>query len=289
LPKYKNKNGRNIAIFTNQQCKIKNEYIKFPKCNYRIKTSIKEGLQQVRIIPRGDIYVIEIVYKKEINSQMKELKNICSIDLGLNNLITLINNIGLKPIVVNGKPIKSMNQYYNKRKAKLMSYIGDKGISNRIKKLTIKRNNKIKDYIHKSTRLIINYCIKNNVETLVIGKNKNWKQEVEMGKKNNQNFVNIPYDMLIKQLEYKCEENGIKVILTEESYTSGTSFLDNEEPIRDNYNKSRRKYRGLFISNNGTQINADVNGAYQIMKKVFPNVFANGIEGVGLHPIVVNI
>ena len=110
-----------------------------------------------------------------------------------------------------------------------------------------------------------------------------------MSKKTNQHFIGIPYEIFVKILEYKCQNNGIKFILTEEKYTSGTSFLDNELPIKENYNKSRRVYRGLFKSNNGTLINADVNGSLQIMKKVFPNATVEGIEGIGFYPMIINI
>ena len=119
--------------------------------------------------------------------------------------------------------------------------------------------------------------------------NNNWKQNSKLSKKINQNFIGIPFLMFINQIIYKAQEYGIQVILTEESYTSGTSFLDNELPIKENYNKTRRIHRGLFKSNSNKLINSDVNGSYQIMKKVFPNAFANGIEGVALHPLVVNI
>jgi len=124
---------------------------------------------------------------------------------------------------------------------------------------------------------------------VIIGKNNGWKQESKMSKKVNQNFVGIPYDLFIQKLQYKCENVGIKFITTEESYTSGTSFLDNELPVKENYNKKRRVYRGLFKSNAGRLINADLNGAYQIIKKVIPNAFVEGIEGVGLHPVRVNL
>ena len=156
-------------------------------------------------------------------------------------------------------------------------------------RLTIKRNNKIEDFIHKASKFVIDCALESNVSVIVIGNNKDWKRESKMSKKVNQSFVGIPHQEFIKKIIYKAENVGIKVVLTEESYTSGTSFLDNEDPVNKNYDKSRRKYRGLFISNKGIKINADCNGAYQIMKKVFPNVFTNGIEGVGLHPIRVNI
>lgn len=124
-----------------------------------------------------------------------------------------------------------------------------------------------------------------DIDTLVVGHNKKWKQD----NKSMQNFTYIPYDMFLNMLKYKCENNGIKYIETKESYTSGTSFLDGEMSTKVNYDKSRRTYRGLFTADNGQKINADVNGAYQIMKKVFPKVFADGIEGVGLHPVKVCI
>ena len=159
----------------------------------------------------------------------------------------------------------------------------------RMNKLTIKRNNKINDFIHKVSKWVVDYALALNVNTIIIGNNKNWKRESKMSKKVNQSFVGIPHQDFINKIIYKVENVGIKVILTEESYTSGTSFLDRELPIKENYNKSRRIHRGLFKSNNGTLINADLNASYQIMKKVFPNAFTEGIEGVGLHPIRVNV
>ncbi len=289
LPKYKKKDGRSIAIFTNQQCKIKNGYLTFPKTELKLKTRITDKLKEVRIIPKGSIYVVEIVYEKEIAKVKRPPKRIAGIDLGLNNFVTLVNNIGIKPIVINGKVIKSINQYYNKKKAELMSYVGDRGTSNRIEKLTLKRNNKIRDLMHKISRFIVNWCKQYNIDTLVVGYNPKWKQEIELGKINNQNFVSIPYYQFINMLKYKCEEEGINLILVEESYTSGCSFLDREEVSKENYDPSRRIKRGLFRSNKGILINADVNSAYNIIKKVFPEAFAEGIEGVGLHPVRLNI
>ncbi|GAA5659519.1 transposase [Geobacillus stearothermophilus] len=292
LPKYKKKNGRNVVIFTNQQCKIKDGYIKFPKTDLKLKTKVIEGLQQVRIVPKGSIYVIEVVYKKEIPNMIRESNRVVGIDLGLNNFVTMVNNIGETPIVINGKGVKSINQYYNKQKVYFQSILKKQnGLnwSKRLEKLTLKRNNKIKDFMHKASRYVVDWCVKHNIDTIVIGKNDNWKQEVDLGKRLNQAFVQIPYDMFIEQLQYKCEEVGIKVVLTEESYTSGTSFLDGEAPIKENYDKNRRIKRGLFKSNKGILINADVNGAYNIMRKVFPKAFANGVEGVGLHPVKLNV
>ncbi|WP_233434049.1 transposase [Geobacillus sp. FSL K6-0789] len=223
---------------------------------------------------------------------IRESNRVVGIDLGLNNFVTMVNNIGETPIVINGKGVKSINQYYNKQKAYFQSILKKQnGLnwSKRLEKLTLKRNNKIKDFMHKASRYVVDWCVKHNIDTIVIGKNDNWKQEVDLGKRLNQAFVQIPYDMFIEQLQYKCEEVGIKVVLTEESYTSGTSFLDGEAPIKENYDKNRRIKRGLFKSNKGILINADVNGAYNIMRKVFPKTFANGVEGVGLHPVKLNV
>ena len=165
----------------------------------------------------------------------------------------------------------------------------DNDWSNEMQRFTTKRNNKVNDYIQKATKMVIDFCKNNNIDTLVCGYNSGWKQETNMGKSVNQKFVSIPYLSIIQRLEYKCENARIKFIKTDESYTSGTSFLDDEKPIKNNYDKSRRVYRGLFQSNKGEYINADVNGSYQIMKKVFPNIFMNGIVGAGSHPVVVNI
>ena len=147
-------------------------------------------------------------------------------------------------------------------------------------RLTNRRNNKVEDYLHKASSKIIELAIKDNIGTIVIGNNKGWKQESNMGKVTNQNFVSIPYYSFIKKLQYKAELVGIKVIVVEEKYTSGTSYIDGEEPIKSNYNKSRRKHRGLFISNSGIRINADVNGSYQMMKKANYTIPYKGFEKV---------
>jgi putative transposase len=295
LPKYKHKEkGRFNIYFTNQNCKINNGFLQFPKCfnQYLLKTKVMGSLKQVRIKPSGGRYLIEIVYSKEVTELDFESKNICSIDLGLNNLATLTNNAGKTPVIINGRPLKSINQYYNKEKAKIVSSLKrnhDRDWSKRLDCLTTKRNNKVKDYLHKASKFIIMYCVELDLDTIVIGENKDWKREIELGKRTNQNFVDVPYGMLIQMISYKAQDSGIKVIKAEESYTSGTSFIDGEMPAKENYNISRRIKRGLFKANNEELINADVNGSLQIMKKVFPNAFANGIEGVGLHPVKANI
>lgn len=298
LPKYKHKElGRKELILSNIQFSIVDGYIRFSwkplqSLNNYFKTNIQGKVMQIRFVPKGKDYVMEVVYEIDVPETKQVNSNIIGIDIGIDNLATIGNNIGLKPFIINGRPLKSMNQYYNKEKAEIQSDLKtkhNKDWSNKLQIFTSKRNNKIDDYIHKASKYIIDWCIKNNIDTIVIGKNKNWKQNSELSKKVNQNFVQIPQAVFIDKIKYKAENVGIQVIETEESYTSGTSFIDNELPCKNNYDKSRRVYRGLFKSNGGELINADLNGAYQIIKKVFPNIFNNGIEGVDLHPVRVNI
>jgi putative transposase len=297
LPNYKKKDGRFAFIMTNMQTHIYDGYLYFAftplKClNNLFKTNVTEKLLQTRVVPRGSIYVLEIVYEKDI-TEPKEFNNrILGIDLGVDNLATCVNNVGVKPIVINGKVVKSINEYYNKKRAKLQSDLKKrhkKDWSNKLDKLQRDRDNKIDYYLHCASKSIIEYCKGLDIRTIVIGLNKTWKQESSLVKSANQNFVSIPYLKFIQMIQYKAENDGIQVIINEESYTSGCSFLDGEEPIKENYNKARRIYRGLFKSNKGILINSDVNGGYNIIRKVFSNAFANEIKSVHLHPIRVSI
>jgi len=293
LPKYKDKKyGRGVLIYTIQAISKKellNGFVLLSGTNIKIKTK-KTDVQQVRVVPKINHYVIEIIYnKQEVKNENLDIKKIAGIDLGLNNLATVTSNINsLKPIIINGRPLKSINQYYNKKKAKLQSFVGDK-TSNRLIILTNKRNRKVDNYLHKSSRIIVDYLVSNNIGTLVIGKNKQWKTEINIGKRNNQAFVNIPHARFIQMIQYKCKLIGIEIIITEESYTSKCSFIDFETLNKhDNY-LGKRKYRGLFISKNGVKINADCNGSGNIIRKEFPNVFTDGIEGVVVRPIRINL
>ena len=300
LPKYKSKDGKHILILTNQNVKIKDGILCFPKTfkgftlNPRFLNKDNfVSFRQVRFVPGYKSFTVELVYNIEVpDALLPDNGRYLSVDIGLDNLATVVNNVGDKPIVINGKGLKSMNKYYNKQIShyrEVAKRMNGRDYTNRMNRLTLKRNHKIDDYMHKASKYLIDYALENNFNTIVIGNNKNWKQESSMSKRVNQSFVGIPHMRFIEMVRYKAQNVGLKVILTEESYTSGTSFLDNEEPIRTNYDKSRRVQRGLFISNNGTKINADVNGAYQIMKKVFPKVNADGIQGVALHPIRVSV
>ena len=293
LPRYKEKDGRFVLSLDSNKVKLIDGWIHFAwkpfkKFNNQFRTNAKDRILQCRFIPKGSHYVMEIVYEMEVPECNEQPERIASIDIGVDNFITMVNNIGEQPIVVKGGVIKSINQYYNKQKAKSQAELkttNKKDWSKRLQKLTDKRYEMIKYQMHCISKYVVDWCVLYNIDTLVVGHNDDWKQN----NKGMQNFTYIPYDLFIQMLAYKCENNGIKFILHEEGYTSGTSFVDGEEPIKENYNKSRRIHRGLFIGNNGIQINADVNGAYQIMKKVIPNAFANGIEGAGLHPLAIKL
>lgn len=300
LPRYKPKDGKMVLIVTNQQVRQKDNLLHLPKSfqGFTIRPRCVtlpnfERLNQIRFIPQNQVFCVEIVYSVSIaDTLLQDNGRYMSIDLGLDNLATVVTNTGSQPLIINGKGLKSINQYYNKKKAHYQSVakrMNNRHYTNRLYRLTQKRNLKVEDYLHKASRYIVDFALKYQINTIVIGNNKNWKQSSSLGKVTNQAFVSIPHQKLIDKICYKAELCSIQVILSEESYTSGTSFLDNESPQKDSYNKKRRVHRGLFISNNGVKINADVNAAYQIMKKVFPNEFSDGIGGVVLHPVRVNI
>jgi IS605 OrfB family transposase len=309
---YKAKNGEFLVIFTNQQCKIKNGFLIFPrKCHSKyapfliqpIKTRIRNKIHQVRIKPLGLGYKLEIVYEKETHDFELNKSRSVGIDLGVRNIVTIVNNIGLKPIIVKGGVVKSINQFYNKERSRLISIKDKQNIkfwTRKLRKLDVIRNNKLDACFHKISKRLIEYCVKNDVGTIVIGLNEKWKQNVNMGKRNNQNFVQIPFFSFIDKIKYKAYFKGIKVTLIRESYTSKCSFLDNEEirkhkkymgkRIKKDSNEKifRSNSGGLFMSSNGTIINSDVNGAPNILKQGIPNAFADGIEDVELHPRSLN-
>lgn len=295
LPKYLKKDGRYIWMIPNNSCCYdeKNSELHFrirKLHSFKWKCRCLGRLIQVRFIPRGCVYVMEIVYEIEVPNTMITNNRIIGIDLGVNNLITASNNIGKEPFIINGKILKSINQFYNKRKSYIQSNLSHRNNaiwSKGLEVITRKRFNRIKNYMHNASSYVIKWCVKNQIDTVIVGHNDNWKQNMNMGKINNQKFLYIPYDMLVKQLRYKCENHGIKFIETEESYTSGTSFLDGEYPCKENYQKKRRVKRGLFKSRQGL-INSDVNGSLQIIRKVIPDAFGYGIE-VYLTPTIINV
>jgi putative transposase len=290
-PKYKNKNGEFLLIFTNQQCKIEDGILKFPKImNLEVKTRLEHvNLREVRIIPQGVGYLIEIVYEKDIMDLAEgESKKLMGIDIGLRNIVTIGDSISNEGIAVKGGVLKSINQFFNKEYARLRSIsdrqIGNKQLTKKEKRLFMKRNRKIKDIMHKLSKAIIQYAKSKNIDTIIIGHNNGWKQSANMGRINNQNFVQIPFNTLINQIKYKAEETGIQVIIQDEEHTSKCSFLDNESIEHHNEYMGKRIKRGIFRSKDGILMHADLNAVYNIIKKAIPEAFADGVEGIGLYP-----
>ncbi|PLZ85852.1 RNA-guided endonuclease InsQ/TnpB family protein [Fischerella thermalis] len=294
IPRYKDKTkGRNIVIYYHEsiyKADLKQGRCHLSMSNISVPTKAV-NIAEARIVPSSNCYVLEIVYEIP-ESEPIEPKWVAGIDLGVDNLVALTSNQpGFRPLLVNGRPLKSRNQYYNKLKAKLQSHLtGVNRTSRRIQSLAYHRNRYVENYLHNTSRLIVDLLLEKGIGTLVIGKNDGWKQEVNMGKQNNQKFVNIPHAKLISQIAYKCELVGIKVVIQEESYTSKTSALDLEPPCKQSEYAGKRVKRGLFKSKTGCVINADVNGSIQIIRKYLPEAFtAEGVVSCAVQPLLVNL
>ena len=258
----------------------------------------QQTVTQARIVPRIGFYIVEIVYDRAVKQVPVNSAYYAGIDIGLNNLAALTSN---KPhfqaVSINGRPMKSINQFYNKRRAELQKKLGKTGTTKRIERMTNRRNRCIDHYLHTASRRIIDILVQEGIGTLVIGKNKEWKQDINLGKRNNQNFVQIPHARFIDMLSYKAALVGIIVIITEESYTSKASFLDHDSLPAYQLNSEeehvfsgKRIKRGLYRAANGRSINADCNGSYNIIRKVAPDAFtAEGVEGVAVHPVRITL
>jgi len=296
LPKYKHKiEGRNLLVYTEQaisQRGLEQGLIQPSRLSISIKTKHK-SINQVRIIPREGYYVVEVVYEKETQQANVNPALCAGIDLGVNNLAAIASNkTGFVPILVNGRSVKAMNQWYNKRRAELQSKRGTTITTRQMERLTTKRNRRITHALHIASRQIIDLLVAEGIGMLIIGKNPEWKQEVNLGKRNNQNFVQIPHARFIEMLTYKAKLVGIQVKITEESYTSKASFLDFDElpayeakQIVQHTFSGKREKRGLYRASDGRSINADVNSAYNIIRKGMPDAFAKGVAGYVVHPV----
>jgi IS605 OrfB family transposase len=300
LPKYKHKTeGRNILIYTIQAISrtgLKRGIIKPSMLDIEVQTKHMQ-VNQVRIVPRKGFYVIEVVYEHDQPKSAVDPALYAGIDIGIDNLVALTSNLsGYVPVLVNGRPVKSVNQFYNKRKADLQSKLGHTGTTKRMERMTNKRNRRIDHYLHTTSRWVVDDLVAHGIGTVVIGKNDAWKQEANMGKRTNQNFVQIPHARFIAMLTYKAELVGIRVIITEESYTSKASFLDRDEmPVYGTKQteqpqfRGKRIKRGLYRAADGTLINADCNGSSNIIRKVAPDAFrSEGVEDGKGHQSVVH-
>ena len=277
IPKYLNKKtGRQVVHYEKGAISFKEQgYIKLSKTNIKIKTNLtKDKVQFVRLVPKNNHIIIEIGYNV-IEKEIIQNNNILAIDIGVNNIASCVTTNGEK-FLINGKPLKYINHNYNKRIADIQSKLKlthNKNKSRYKSNITNKRNNRINDYLHKITTYIVNQAVSNHIGTIVVGYNKEWKQEINIGSKNNQNFVSIPFRKILNILKYKLEDNGIEYKEQEESYTSKASYLDNDNiPIYKEETKEikfsgKRIKRGIFKSKQGKIINADLNGALNILKK----------------------
>lgn len=304
IPKYKRKKSQMTLTLTNQVCKLKDgKYLRFPKTKELLNIgkymSHVGDLKEVRIIPKKGIIVLEVVFSIEGETAKRNSDNYASIDLGVNNLVTMINNMGRNPLIIKGKAVKSMNQFYNKERAKYYSILRKvKGpeegpfTSKRLKRLDMKRHLKIKDYFHKVSYHIVKYCVQLDIGNIVIGKNPDFKEDVQMRKADKQNFKHLPFSTLIQMITYKAQAQGITVIIQEESYSSKASFIDNDEiPIYGEEDEDKvhvfsgkRITRGRYKSKNGLIVNADVNAAFNILKKAAPEALleirSRGVEAI---------
>ena len=277
IPRYLNKtSGRYVVPYTKEALSLKNKgFVKLSKTNIVVKTKIsREDIKAARIVPKGNHFVIEILYK----ATMKPLKSdkpkrVAFVDPGLNNLMTVTSNC-FNPLIYNGKPLKSINQLSNKNIAALRSKLSERGLrtSSLLQSVYTRRTNRLTDLLHKITTQLVNHLDSYNIDTVIFGHNIGQKQDINLGKVTNQNFVQIPFTQLMQLLKYKCELRGIMFIETEESYTSKCSFLDEESICKHSSYRGKRLKRGLFETSNGTLINADVNGSLNIGRKYLTKV-----------------
>ncbi len=291
LPRYKHKtDGRNLLVY------VEKAYFKRELAQGRVRLSglgvvaktKQRVIDQVRIVPHKTHYTVEVVYSQAVKpAENLNPALVAAGDLGIDTLLALTSNQpGFVPLLVSGRPLKAINQGYNQHRAELQSRLkADQHTSRQLEAMTDHRNRRLQTELHRCSRLIIDTLLKAGIGTLVIGKNAGWKQEVNLGSRTNQNFVSIPHAQFIDMLTYKARLVGIRVIVTDESYTSKCSFLDLEPIGQHDVYAGKRVKRGLFRARDGRLIQADVNGSYNILRKVVPNAFANGIGAAAVQPV----
>ncbi len=302
LPKYKHKTeGRNILVYTIQAVSkrgLKKGLIQPSMLPIEIQTKHRD-IDQVRIVPRNGHYVVEVVYSKEPVQAQVDPSFCIAIDLGVTNLAAITaNREDFIPRLVNGRPLKAMNQWYNKRMKELKLCLPKEDrerVTKQMEQITNTRNRRINHYLHAASKGIIDFLVKEGVGTIIVGKNPLWKQEAGMGKRNNQNFVAIPHARFIDMLTYKASLVGIQVEVQEESYTSKASFVDLDpiptyKPDDDTEyifsGKRIGRRNRLYRTKDGRIICADVNGSYNILRKSKPDAFAH-VDAKGIAAYVV--
>jgi putative transposase len=291
LPKYLPKQGRNLLVYTSQAISRdpKNAVWVVPSgVPIRVATKHTHAeIAQVRLVPKATHYVVEVVYDQDPTPQAVDPALIASIDIGVNTLAAITaNKPGFTPLLVNGRPLKSCNQGYNKRQAKTQAHLpSDQFTSRALEEMADARQRVVTSYLHTASRAIIDLLVRERIGTLVIGQNVGWKQEVNLGKRNNQAFVFIPHARFIEMLTYKAALVGIQVVTIEESHTSKCSFLDGEPIGHHAQYLGRRVKRGLFIASTGQALHADINAGYNILRRYAPHVMAHGVGAFLLRPM----
>jgi putative transposase len=289
LPHYKPKDGRNLLTYTIQALSVpllRQGRIKLSGLAVEVLTR-KTRVQQVRVVPRGTHYAVEVIYRQDMTVTDVNPAWLAGLDLGVGNLAAIATNKpGVAPRLVNGRPLKAINQAYNKARARLQAKLpSTQHISRQLHALTDARNRRMRDYLHNASRAIVTWLVQERIGTLIIGYNAGWKQRVTLGRRTNQTFVSIPFQRFIQLLTYKANLLGITVITHDEAYTSKCSFFD-EEPVgkRATY-AGRRVHRGLFRTRCGQHVNADVNAAYNQIVNVAPDAFGPGRRGAVVAPV----
>ncbi len=274
VPRYLHpKKGRNVVhyeLMAISKRSLQKGLIHLFRTDLYIPTKIDTSkVQFVRIVPKNGVIVVEVGCRETLPDLKQDCRRIAALDLGVNNLAVCSSNV-MDPLVIDEKYLKSVNQRSNKALAASRSYEEKqhgRKTSPKIQAIFLRRNNRISDYLHKASRYLVNQFVSNQIDTVIIGHNPGSKQDTNIGKRNNQNFCQIPFNVFVRMLEYKCRMAGIQVILCEESYTSKCSILDDEECRKQQNNKGKRIHRELYKSQNGKLINADLNGSLNILKK----------------------
>ena len=288
MPHYRKRGGMFNLYYTNQSCSIKDGRIKLAKDLFvDIPQWEKYGsrivkFNQVRILPNERNIKVEIVYEYDVQHADVDTNKCAAIDLGLDNLATMVTDEGC--VIFSGKYLKSYNQYFNKTLSHLQSIKDKQGVkrsTRRIIRMYDKRDHYFEDAFHKVSRQIVDILLEKKIGRLIVGYNAGWKQKSDMGKRNNQKFVQMPFARLTSYLEYKCEMVGIDFVKHEESYTSKSDALALETIGKHEQHLGRRIKRGLFRSSTGKLINADQNGALNIMRKVVGDSYVSRIVNNG--------
>ena len=310
IPGYRKKGGLSTITFTNQDCVVYSNddaaYMKVPGTKERLnmgKCPVDGRLKEVKAKPYHNIFIVYLTFDDgKPEPVMKEhSERICAIDFGVENLAAITNNVGLPCLLFKGGVLKSQNQWYNRRMAEIKSK-QTTGTTNKFEPtaesqvVCLKRENQVVDFSRKLCKRIVDWCVQNNIDTIVVGNNSGWKQNINIGKKNNQEFFQLPFARIIQMLERKASQDGIRVIKQEESYTSQASYLDNDAiPVygesdsgavfsgrrRPHKYKGLSKkdgYRGLYTAKDGSVVNSDLNGSANIGRKVLPELFTGVVD-----------